>query len=135
MVVCQVIVGLGLAGYLFADENRLWPIGLAWAAWIAYAGINIGVPKLLLDLAPPERSGAAVAAYFAATGLFFGVSTILGGLAFDMLRGQTMRVLDWDLNRYQYLFYLGMITRVMGAGLLPRVPEPSKEPRPSQSLG
>lgn len=129
LCVSQVIVGAGLAGYLFASESRPWVIGLAWLAWVAYAGINIGVPNLLLNLSPPGKTGACVAGYDAVTGLCYGLSTLAGGLMFDLLQGGTMRVLEWDLNRYQYLFYLGIVTRIMGAGWVLRI----EEPRPAKS--
>jgi MFS family permease len=124
LMVSQAIVALGLWGYMQADAERWWLIGLAWFAWIAYAGINIGVPNLLLKLSPPGQAGACVASYFALTGICYGVSTIVGGLAFDHLQGQTIFVRNSPLDRYEFMFLFGIITRSTGIVFLLAVDEP-----------
>ncbi len=124
LMVSQVIVALGLWGYMKASPEQWWLIGLAWFAWIAYAGINIGVPNLLLKLSPPGQAGACVASYFALTGICYGVSTIIGGLAFDYLQGQTIFVRNSPLDRYEFLFLFGIITRMTGVVFLLAIDEP-----------
>jgi predicted MFS family arabinose efflux permease len=47
--------------------------------------LNVGLPNLMLKLAPPGAAAPSIAVYFAATSLAFGLSTILGGWLFDQL--------------------------------------------------
>lgn len=124
LIVSQAIVAAGMLAYMRATPDTWSLIGLAWLAWVAYAGINIGVPNLLLKLAPAGEAGACVAAYFAVTGICYGVSTVLGGLAFDQLRGSSFLIRHWQLDRYEFLFFFGAVTRTMGVVLLLGIDEP-----------
>jgi hypothetical protein len=65
-----------------------------------------------------------VACYFALTGICYGVSTICGGLAFDYLQGQTIFVRNTPLDRYQFMFFFGVITRMTGVVFLLAIDEP-----------
>jgi MFS family permease len=113
LFICQVIVALSMFGYLLASEAYWWVIGFAWAGWIAYAGINIALPSLLLKLSPPDKAGAAIAGYFTITGLCYGASAVAGGLVFDMIRGHEFQILGQLMDRYQYMFYVGVVTRIL----------------------
>jgi MFS family permease len=115
LIVSQVIVAAGLLAYMRATPETWELIALAWLAWVAYAGINIGVPNLLLKLSPAGQSGPCVASYFALTGICYGVSTVLGGFAFDQLRGSSFLIRHWQLDRYEFLFFFGAVTRAMGS--------------------
>ena len=59
-----------------------WLIG-AWVLWIAYAGLNVCLPNLMLKLAPPQANASYVAAFHAVTGLCYAANTILGGVLVD----------------------------------------------------
>jgi hypothetical protein len=135
LIVSQVIVAIGLWGYMKASPEHWWLIALAWLLWIGYAGINIGVPNLLLKLSPPGQAGACVASYFALTGICYGVSTILGGVAFDYLQGQTIFVRNEPLDRYQFMFLFGIITRMTGVVFLLAIDEPPPVGQPEAVAG
>lgn len=128
LIVSQLIVAAGMLAYMRATPETWGLIGLAWLAWVAYAGINIGVPNLLLKLSPPGQSGACLASYFALTGLCYGISTVLGGVAFDLLRGSSFLIRHWLLDRYEFSFFFGAVTRAMGAILLLGIDEPRPAP-------
>jgi len=104
-----------------------WYAG-AWAAWIAYAGINVALPNLLLKLSPGQTRAAYVAAYYAVTGLCVAASMIGGGALFDLLRDRTFPLFGGSLllDHYQLLFLVSWLTRTMGVVLLLWVVEPGK---------
>jgi hypothetical protein len=83
LAVSQLVAAGGLLFYAAATPAQPWWLAGAWVAWIAFAGLNVGLPNLMLRLAPRESSAPAIAMYFAATSLAFGVSTVLGGWVFD----------------------------------------------------
>ncbi len=81
------LVALGPLFFCAAVPRQPWWIVGAWAVWIAYAGINVGQPNLMLKLAPRESSAAYVAAFHAVTGLMVAGSTIAGGCLIDRFSG------------------------------------------------
>ena len=55
MFVCQLLVAVGMVFFAVASpSHRQWITG-AWVCWIAYAGLNIGLPNWLLKIAPRGR--------------------------------------------------------------------------------
>jgi MFS family permease len=130
LVVSQVLVATGPLFYFFAATQRVpgdprW-VAVAWLAWIAYAGLNVGLPNLMLKLSPGGNSTSYIAAYFGVTGAIYGVGTVAGGLLFDRLT----RTLPWDessslhLDQFQLLFLVGFVGRLLGVPLLLRLVEP-----------
>ena len=97
----------------------------AWAVWIAYAGLNVCLPNLMLKLSPQQSNTPYIATYFAVTGLCLAISTIVGGTLFDRLGDQTFVLAGGilRLDYYHYNFLFGWITRTMGLLLLLRVIE------------
>ncbi len=131
MIASWPIAASGLFFYLLATPQQwMWLVG-AWAAWIAYAGLNVCLPNLMLKLSPGADRTAYVAAYYTASGLCVAASTILGGAAFDFLRRE--RFVFWDglfvLDCYQWMFLLGLITRLMGVAWLFLILEPREDDR------
>lgn len=85
----------------------------AWVAWIAYVGLNVGLPNLMLKLAGPSGKAAYVAWYFAVTGVVYGISTIAGGAVYDWLLEAKPR---WSLgaiviDHHDVLFTAGFLLR------------------------
>jgi MFS family permease len=130
--VMLAVVPLIASGTLFyaaaSPRQPAWAVG-AWVAWIAFAGINICQPNLMLKLAPAEARSAYVAAFYALTGLCVAASTIAGGLLFDYLRDRTFSLLGGRLllDCYQALFLFGWITRTLGVVILLWVIEPGRK--------
>lgn len=78
MIACQLIVATGPAFYLLATPEQPWWFAMAWLAWIAYAGLNVCLPNLMIKLATSEQRAAYIATYFAVTGIAYGLSTVAG---------------------------------------------------------
>lgn len=129
LVVCQIAVATGPLFFLLADAERWWLLFGAWLVWSAYVGLNVCLPNLMLKLAPPEDNAPYIATYFGVTTAVYAASTVLGGVAFNVLYGVGPIYLGpWALNRYEYLFLFGWITRSMGLLFLLRVIEPGRAP-------
>ena len=81
----QVIVALGPLFYFLASrEHPLWIIG-AWVVWIAYAGMNVCLPNLMLKLAPTHDNAGYISSCEGLAGVMYGLGAIAGGVAFDYL--------------------------------------------------
>ena len=113
MVVCGLIVSQGPLFYFFSSPSQPWWFAGAWLAWIAYAGINVGLPNLMLKLSPQATPAPYVAAYFTTTGLFLAASTILGGWLFDTFgkTGFTFGQLG-TFGYYSVIFIVGWLARM-----------------------
>ena len=95
LITAQLIVAIGPVFYLLAAWSpgvrfvgvplSWWILSGAWVAWIAYVGLNVGLPNLMLKLAGPEDKAAYVAWYFAVTGIVYGIATIAGGALYGWL--------------------------------------------------
>ena len=128
---CIPVIASSTLFFCVASPARwYWIIG-AWAAWIAYAGVNVCQPNLMLKFAPAASRPAYVAAYQTASGLCVAASMIAGGLAFDALRerfgyapipfcGGTIA-----LTIFQAVFLFGFLTRTMSVLVLLWVREPA----------
>ncbi|QDU94152.1 MFS transporter [Lignipirellula cremea] len=117
LIVSQLIVALGPCFYLLATPEQPWWIAGAWLVWIAYVGLNIGLPSLLLKLAPARNRALWIAGYFAVSGLMYGIGTLSGGVLFDRLQDRTftLAAAGLTLDRFGLLFLAGAVLRASGA--------------------
>lgn len=123
MAISQLIVATGLIFFLVATPSaKGWVVG-AFVVWIGYAGLNIGLPKLMLDLAPGEKYSPSVATFYAVTEFCHGTSVVLGGLLLDALAGVSWNVGRWQIDRFALLFVAGWATRSLGVLLIARLAE------------
>lgn len=113
-----LVVAQGPLFYFLATPERPWWIAGAWLAWIAYAGMNVALPNLMLRLAPRESNAPYIAMYFAVTGVCYAASTIVGGAASDHWRDTTFWLGGQLLDYYAAVFLFGWITRSLGALIL-----------------
>ena len=113
MIACGLIVSQGPLFYFFSSPDQPWWFAGAWIVWIAYAGINVGLPNLMLKLSPQATPTPYVAAYFATTGVFLAASTILGGWLFDTF-GETGFTLGsfGTFDYYSVIFLVGWLARM-----------------------
>jgi MFS family permease len=125
MIVCQLLVAGGLLCFAVATpENWVWLVG-AWVLWIAYAGLNVGLPNLLLKLSPERSNASYIAVFYAVTGLCYAASTIVGGELVDRgVAGRFPLVDVLGLGFFPCLFIFGWAVRSLGALLLLLVMEP-----------
>jgi len=119
MVPCLLLAASGLGFYfLAATWGWGWFVG-AWVVWIAYAGINVGQPGLLLKLSPSQANTPYIATYFAVTGLCYALSTICGGWVMDRWVDAAFYLPGGlRVDFYQVSFLVGWITRSLGVVVL-----------------
>lgn len=122
----QLIVALGPLFYFLASPQQPWWIAGAWVVWIAYAGMNVCLPNLMLKLAPPDDNSGYISACEALSGLMYGLSAIAGGVAFDQLRDAKFHLLvgTTEINHFGLLFLLGALARATGVTWIALVDEP-----------
>ncbi len=126
MIVSQLIVAAGLLCFAVASPARWgWFMG-AWVLWIAYAGLNVCLPNLMLKLSPERSNGRYIAAFYAITGLCYAVSTIVGGVWVDQYRCEVFSLPGGcEIGFFPCLFFFGWAARSLGAALLLLVIEPT----------
>ena len=124
MIVSQLLVAAGLLFFAAATPAHwTWFIG-AWVFWIAYAGLNVCLPNLMLKLSPEQSNTPYIAAFYAVTGLCYAASTIVGGAIIDHYRMDTFSLAGYGLSYFAGLFLFGWLRRSFGALLLLLVIEP-----------
>ena len=79
MMACMPIVATGTLFYLAATPDEWWWIAGAWIVWIAYAGVNVCLPNLMLALSPADSRTAYVAAFQTVSGLSVAASISSAG--------------------------------------------------------
>jgi len=127
MLVCLPLVAAGLLFYAWASPGARWWIVGAWILWIAYAGINVAQPNLLLKLAPPEANTPYIALFQGLIDVSVALSTLLGGWLYDHYLHASCSVLPFGtFDFYHLAFLLGTLTRGMGMVLLAFVKEPGE---------
>jgi MFS family permease len=129
MIGSLLVVATGPLFYLLATPQQWWWYFGAWVAWIAYAGLNVGLPNLMLKLSPRDCNTPYIATYYTVTGLCFAASTIGGGALLDALRNASFAIFGGSatLDYYRCTFLLGWATRSLGVLVLLLVIE---DPRP-----
>lgn len=124
LVVSQLLVAVGMVFFLIATPAARWWVAGAYLFWVAYAGVNVAMPNLVLTLA--RRSYASyAAAWFAWTQLAYAAATLAGGLLVDWA-SQHWSVHNWlglSINHYAAIFLLGFLLRAVAALLAGRVKE------------
>lgn len=123
LVLSQLVLATAPAFMLLATPAERWWFAGAWIAWSAYAGLNIGLPNLMLKLAGRDEAPSYIAVYFAVTSLFYAGSTVAGGYAFDRL-GQWSGEWPLSLDRFQLAFAVALAGRSLAVLFLLRLEEP-----------
>ncbi|MBS0209448.1 MAG: MFS transporter [Planctomycetes bacterium] len=126
LIASQVAQAAGLLFFVLSRPgDTVWLYG-AWLAWSAFAGINIGVPVLMLKLAPRGQAAAWFGVYHGLAGVCYASATIAGGKIVDALRDRfgVEPCGPLPLTFFGYLFLAGWIARTMTAGWLALVREP-----------
>jgi len=122
--------GLVAAALLFllpaSPEAKWWVIG-TYALWIAYAGTNVAMPNLMLQLSKAKCSAAYAAAWFAITQLVNAISLLIGGVIFDWASKNwtPLSVGSWQLDHFATLIVAGWMLRSLGMIWAARIREPA----------
>lgn len=127
MIVCQLLVAAGMLFFAAATRAHwTWLLG-AWVLWIAYAGLNVCLPNLMLKLSPRETNTSYIAAFEAVRGLCYAVSAIVGGYLVDHFRACNLSIGCAEVQFFTILFLFGWVTRSLGAAVLLLVKEPTDQ--------
>ena len=122
MLATLPVVAAGPAFFLVAGAAGWWWLIGAWTVWVAYAGLNVCLPNLMLKLSPGQTNTPHIATYYAVTGFSTAVATLIGGWMFDNFGDYyfwfPFAGKAYSLDFYQYSFLFGWITRTMGVLLL-----------------
>jgi MFS family permease len=125
MIVSQILVSLALLFYPLASrEQPLWLAG-AYVLWIAWAGLNVCLPHLMLKLSPGENSPPYISMYFALGGLVTGLSSVICGALFDELPKSGPLLSPLPFDRFAWTFLLGTFLRLSSIAWLRRLPRDS----------
>jgi MFS family permease len=129
LVVSWAIVSLGTLCFLFAAPQARWWIAGAYVCWVAYAGLNVTLPNLMLGLSAPHATAPYAAAWFAWSQLAYALSILAGGKLLDWLsvagRLSGMDLTEGEATPFRLLFAAGGVLMAVGVGLAWRVPEPA----------
>jgi MFS family permease len=126
IMICLLATAQGPLFYLFSTPQSPWWFVGAWILWIAYAGLNVALPNLMLKLSPGQSNTPYIAAYFTVTGLCYAANTILGGWLFDRYGKSSFEFLGNTLDYNQWIFLVGWAARCLGLLALMLVIEPKK---------
>ena len=120
MIASLFLVAQGPLFYFFSNPAQPWWFVGAWIVWIAYAGLNIGLPNLMLKLSPEGSNTPYIASYFAIVGVCYAMSTLIGGAMLDRFGSETFELFDGRLrlDYYHISFLFGWITRSLGVLVL-----------------
>jgi MFS family permease len=124
MLICLFITAQGPLFYFFSTPTSWWWFLGSSAVWIAYAGLNIGIPNLMLKIAPAGENSNYLTIYFTLTGLCYGFNTLLGGWLFDHLKTVRWTCLGQTFDYDQTMFLAGWMARLLGIAFLLCVAEP-----------
>jgi MFS family permease len=120
------LVTLAVGFFFLATPESRWWIGGAYLCWVAYAGLNVTLPNLMLGLSPPQERASYAAAWFAWTQLAYSLSILAGGWLLDRLAAASSasRSDTAGLDRFHLLFAIGGALMIVGIFLAARIPEP-----------
>jgi hypothetical protein len=120
MIVTQLIAATGPLFFFVATPERPWLVAGAFAVWIAYAGVNVGLDNIKLKLASENNNAPYIATYHALSDLANGLAIVAGGMLLERLIADGSHA----MRLYAQLFLLGWIGRTLAAGLAARIIEP-----------
>jgi MFS family permease len=120
MILSQLVVATGPLFLFMATRERWWWLVGAYFAWIAYAGLNVGLDNLKLKLAPADNNVPYLTVYYTVGDFIFGVSVLLAGWVCDRLEDRGFDM----LAIYAGTFLLGWLGRTLVAALLVPIDEP-----------
>jgi MFS family permease len=139
---CLLLTAQGPLFYFFSTPGERWWFVGAWVVWIAYAGLNVALPNLMLKLSPCATGPASasgnlratgsasvsntpyIAAYFTVTGLCYAANTILGGWLFDRYGQSIFELFGSTISYDQCIFVIGWVARCSAIPVLLTVVEP-----------
>lgn len=124
LVLGQLCVSVALVFFLIARPETWWLLFGAWVLFAAYVAHNICLPNLALKLSPEIERPGYVAAAEAIASLLHAVSTVVGGLTFDYLRGGASSAAPGFYQACLTMLAIGFLMRLMAVPLAAAIREP-----------
>jgi MFS family permease len=124
LIVCQLLFATGTLFAMRATRAEPWWIAGMWLMYSFSVGLDICLPNLTLRLAPRGAEPAYLAIFQGITAAAFALSTIGFAPIFAEVRYRAFPLGPWLLGGFAYFFYLGWVTRSIGALLVAAVAEP-----------
>jgi predicted MFS family arabinose efflux permease len=121
MIVSQLVTATGPLFFLFATPEQRWLVAGAFVAWIAYAGLNVGLDNLKLKLAPADNNAPYLAVYYAVCDLANGLATVLGGVLIERVFASDA---ETAMRIYVWAFIAGWLGRTVAAAVAATLIEP-----------
>jgi MFS family permease len=119
LIASYLLVAQGPLFYLLATAAAPWWIVAAWIVWIAWVGLNVCLPNLMLKLSPTDQDTPYIATFYAIDGVFHAAAVVLGGLLYDYFRTSPP---DWSgnlgIDYFAAIFALGWLLRLSGVVVL-----------------
>ncbi len=120
MIASQMVVATGPIFFWLATPSQRWWVAGAYFVWIAYAGLNVGLDSLKLQLAPGDNNAPHLAVYHAVSDLANGGTLLAAGLFLEYLRDDDTAA----LQLYAMLFLVGFLARLLATFFVWRIREP-----------
>jgi MFS family permease len=109
-----LLASAGPMCYFIATPETWWWFFGAWVMWIAYVGLNVALPSLMLRLSPADADTPYIAVYYTLTGLCYAASTIAGGAWLDAARDETYALAGIEITAFQAMFLVAWLGRSAG---------------------
>jgi hypothetical protein len=93
-----------------------WWIAGAYVCWIAYAGLHVALPNLMLGLSRPGESAEYAASWFPWTNPAYSLSVLAGGWILDWL-GARWTPIEWlgiRIDHFTLIFAASSLALVAG---------------------
>lgn len=125
LVASWAIVSLATLCFFIVTPQAKWRIVGAYGCWVAYAGLNVTLPNLMLGLSPAGKTASYAAAWFAWTQLAYSLSILAGGYLFDLFgKSAAATPSRGGVDPFAQLFVASGLLMIVGVGLAARIPEP-----------
>ncbi|MBQ6106615.1 MAG: MFS transporter [Thermoguttaceae bacterium] len=105
MICSQLLTAVPLLFYAFAKPGMGWMLYVAAVIWGSYVGLNVALPKFLLEISDPRDDTPWLAAY--------GLAGSLAGFAAVFLGGWFCRAFSGWPNYYVWFFLLAFGWRAL----------------------
>lgn len=121
LIVSQLVVALGVACYALAAmapaAAAIYWIAAAHLLWVAFVGLNVGLPGMVRRLAHGENA-RWFAWHLAASGVAYAGGTLLGGWLVDTYARDALSVCGATLGLFPAIFLAGWLARTLGVAWL-----------------
>ena len=120
----HIAVFLPLAWVTVRQDSVVMPIILNFIGGSFWAGINLCINNLVLNISPHENRASYFSCYNVMAGLGAASGPILAGLVLKSMPDAPLRIMDWEILPLQIIFMTSALFRFLSLQLFKRVHEP-----------